>query len=1061
MEQTNNFIGGLHSDFNEQNQPPNTYRDALNWVRDFDGSLTNEKGTSTTILNLPNKRVVGSCIIEDELVLFFQHNEIGYVKNDTYYPILIREDLNLLTKINSRGKINYKNDRIIYFVDGKNEDRVLTYNPNELPITDINANLSLQVTSKQPIITLQEVTDTGNLPTGIYQFSARLVTSTGNKTNSSLMSEPISITNEVGSTSLSVDGAIPQTNGIKAISILIDNLDPKFKLVEIIATSYYGITNTPRHYVVGLKPIINGQAAFLYESIDQNGEEVTLDELTIDPINYNSSKLIELKDNYLFRGGVTVNKQDISLQQVANNTIIKYVIKTLPYSETVSINLSTKNNDGTSTYIPYKDNIINTYLRGYQRGEVYSFSITPKFKAGGYGWAYHIPSTSNQSSANTTTKQLGKYTSTLDYPTGYDYPVGKITHHRMPTLQQEPIYDGNNIRVLGIELTIDLASYLTPEELDLLDGVVICRERRGTNNKSILTQGIAQNLVLTGGDQNLLMVSPFNGKPSYDYDGDSNKYKRDYVAFYSPETIFNQDNLASANRIEPIATVIGRSYLLGDKREGGRDEKYAHTFLNFTNYSYTPKISSSINRDTIQYIPAEQPNFRLTISNITERVSTKECNGYLFFKTNTPLSIFRNDVTQDLVSGKAELTYHDIPDATDNVNFQTNNFTTIQNQNDANYQGDVSRLIYNLVADRNSQYGDVLGKEYIPIAERLFDIEYTSRIDDSVLPSNRIECFNGDVFINKVAIMSTTAEVDSNNIDNSGLKFRTLNYIMLESTVNTALRHYITSGDQQTIPYFPKYSNLWKSVEGNGLLNIEPRLGHSNGYNKQYSFDNRLKKFFSKSLLEPEEQTTLSNRIIYSEVSIEGEQFDANRVFLPNNYHDIPRNKGVLTDMFVQSNILYFHTPQTLYRSYTNEQTALITTSGQVATGNGGLFPRPSIEMTAINGGYGGSLTQNGCNTPYGRFFLDQIQKKVFLLSDSLQEISINNISKYLQDNVDNNEATSVFDYKNRRWIISTDNSTIKPELINAKVWRDDEEFISSLQVGDIVFKDGKYKRII
>jgi len=40
----------------------------------------------------------------------------------------------------------------------------------------------------------------------------------------------------------------------------------------------------------------------------------------------------------------------------------------------------------------------------------------------------------------TTEGELGYWESTEDYPTGYDLPVGKIRHHRLPSAVNEPIF---------------------------------------------------------------------------------------------------------------------------------------------------------------------------------------------------------------------------------------------------------------------------------------------------------------------------------------------------------------------------------------------------------------------------------------------------------------------------------------------------------------------------------------------------------------------------------------------------------------------------------------------
>jgi hypothetical protein len=305
-----------------------------------------------------------------------------------------------------------------------------------------------------------------------------------------------------------------------------------------------------------------------------------------------------------------------------------------------------------------------------------------------------------------------------------------------------------------------------------------------------------------------------------------------------------------------------------------------------------------------------------------------------------------------------------------------------------------------------------------------------------------IELFNGDTFISKMAIMSTTTEPHDEHT--SELAFYTMSYVMLESSINAHYRHYTTSNGSSfkgTVPYFPKERTLWSKEGQSGLFQVNPINGHSNGYNKQYSFDAGIKKFYPKPLLLEEEVNNYGNRVIYSEVSLEGEQFDANRLFLPNNYHDVPKHKGAISDMFVHNSNLYFHTPQTLFKAYFNESTTQLSSSGELVLGNGGLFPRPSIETYTIEGGYGGSSSSSGINTPYGRIFIDEIQGKVFLLGESMVEISMDGLSKWFRKGLSVEQETltkgyvATFDYTNRRYILcKKGNWTIsfQPEL---KTW--------------------------
>ncbi len=121
-----------------------------------------------------------------------------------------------------------------------------------------------------------------------------------------------------------------------------------------------------------------------------------------------------------------------------------------------------------------------------------------------------------------------------------------------------------------------------------------------------------------------------------------------------------------------------------------------------------------------------------------------------------------------------------------------------------------------------------------------------------------------------------------------------------------------------------------------------------------------------------------------------------------------------------------------------------------------------------MNGGYAGTQSQwVGVNTPMGRFFIDNIQGKAFILADGLEEISDHGMFKYfleyIQPTIDNPTNglgyISWFDYRNKRWLLTNTSGKLKEEYqaLYKGEWRDDPEFLNSLNVGDIVLRNGRY----
>jgi hypothetical protein len=1041
MEDIHNFQGGLHTDFDAQNQPPNTYREAYNWIRLEDGSLVVEKGTRIVSSFPVENTVVGLHPLGEEVIVFswsldtdnLPYGEIGLIDNSNNYTICTSHSSFAFQNksIKAEARLDYRGHKLVYFWDINGELPVRRVDLNETYSgLTIDESTKLFLNSTLPIIDEINVSEDGSLPTGIYQFSTRLLTSSLNKTASSLITNIVPITNESVSGGVEqYDGALPQTPSFKAINLSISNIDTKYKFIEIIATTYEGLTNTVKSNVIATKLITGATMNHRYTSLEENGEEVLLDELTIEPVVYDYPKAGTQKDGHLLLANLEAKRYDYNFQSVANRAIISYVIKELDYTEDININGSYNSTNtsggkdiGTSTseYDNYKTETYTTDFRGYQRDEVYSFALVPMFKNGTYGNAYHIPGNYSiftgdnpgdigSNPANTTTKRLGYYKCKDEvYPENFGYPIGNVCYHQMPTMHQESIWDGTKIRVLGIKVEYDL-TLLSSEERDNIVGIAIVRELRTEANKSILAQGIVNPLTKRG--LNIRTVSPFAGKSNHDYS--IAPADRDYfynsVAFYSPETTIFKNNMTVATSIVPLGNMSGYSKLVADKTTGANiEEEFAHFFLNYNGFTtFTPEdtnhIPSVIKKNTITYI---NHGTSYNVPGLSYSINTESSNGFLFFETETDVKVFNNYSTLDRIDGYGEITYEYHNAGASDIRVHSGG-SVVSSQT-----GETNRNLFNIVSAKDNQYGSVLDKEYVLVNYKLLN-------EDSF-----IECYGGDTFINKTSIVSATEAPINNN--GASISFKTLSYFFCESSINTAYRHYtIENGITVNVPYYPKSRNFYTDL-GDGILNYDNAYGHATAYNKQYSFENTLKKFYSKSQFTEEEVTRFENRAIYSEQSVEGEQFDAYRLFLPNNYHDIPKNKGVISNIFIHQNDLYIHTSQSLWKSSFNERVTQISSAGEVVLGNGGAFSRPSIEMFPHAGGYAGSIDSLATiSTPYGTFFIDRLQGKIFLLGSSFEEVS-NGIRKDLRDMLNYaNTSIAGFDYLNDRLLIGVGNDTL------------------------------------
>lgn len=1062
METYLDLTKGLHTDFEPIDQPAGTYKYLKDAIRQLSGSIENEEGTIEIFKFIEDdRRVVGSYVLDADTIYFSYSpssalSEIGILVNGAYS--ILTQDASLAFSlsiiIRAEGKKNFKGDRIIYFVGKGLPMRVL--NLDKIPAVNFGDVTKLVLTATMPQVGITDIIEGGSLPTGIYQFGTRLLTKSTNSTGVSILSNYIPIVNEALTNRDEYDGAPPQTESNKAIVLSINNIDSNYEFLEIIVVTAIGTGNITRADVIARVPIQGrSQISFTYSSITQARESLDINALVTDQVNYDSAEFINQKDGILTFASLTASVDNYNFQTAANGITIKYVIKEEIWQENINISNGVDIGSVYSVGNDYKNPKQVLEFKSYMRDEVYSFAVVPIYKNWNMGNAYHIPGREdiaagyNVITANTVTKQLGTYYSTDLYPDDKGYPAfntlygKKIRHHQMPTLIQEPHVQVRNgttyVRMLGI--SVDLTSFIAaiPDAVkNNIIGYVIVKQKRTEGNKSILSQGIASTHVNTGDVANkIFAANPVAQLPYIGGDGAGNgQYKPledvSMVAFYSPEATMLQDTMKSATIIKPVIELDGTSYRVADKRTS--DDKYAYVLLNYHSTTYSTTFLNSarpLNSNVTQQIPAgkEVTNADINkgsdypsvnIGALSKQVLNWKNPGYLFLNISSG-GLPKNDVNYG--DGKGEVFYKFESGATDGLYL---------NNSDTATTGSTSRHLYNLIRTLGNQYGDVFSARY----------HYVKHILLINTPSSVIECFNGDTFITKFSVIASTCLTairnggGSNPTEDFGVTVKGLSYMWLESSVNCGLRHFEPvigkEGDanykQGTLPYYPKIKSLHSdTVTSPGIFDYSSSLGHSTGYNKQYSFENTIRSYFPTPL-ELEIVTAYPNKIIYSEQSVEGEQLDAFRVFLPNNFHDIPRSKGRITNLFIIYNTLFVHVERSLWKTYFNEQVTQASSAGEVYLGNGGVFNRPSTEITSVAGGYGGTTTSCGTTTPFGHFFVDTIYNKAFMFDGKeLKEISEQGMFNFFKSNIENLVDTPAlgvgysasYDYIYERWILT------------------------------------------
>lgn len=1052
MEDILSFEKGYMPDIDVLKLPKGAYLDALNMIRDESGNLISEPGTKAVISLATGYSFVGSCMIGNDIVLAMTNgteSQIGILKENEDLAIYVDNpalEFSVGNHVEIESKINYKGERVIY-IAGKGID-LRAINLDDLPNGDFDKTTKLFVEYDLPISDLGEVTTGGSVLSGSYQFAARLVTGSNNTTAFGPLSGIIPIAvGEFSEGRKNITGAPPQTGTRKAISMTLRNIDTSFEFVEPCVITYEGTANVLTVRSLGKREINNqSELTFTYSGTADELEEVLAAELNLDTVAYDSAEHIVQKDNTLIISNLVERNDTYDWQKVANKVMLTYKEKRLPFSESISMqrngdtfwdSLSDDDKKGLAQgdswtdvgilggFDDYKNPETCYKFRGYRRDETYSFTFTPIFKGGRRGDAYHIPAMTSSTATSlggNPQNILGRsITADHQYPPNFDmYANQSVVYHKMPNNVSSPAYikDGSEyIVALGVEATI-LGS--TSEWKDLLDGYIIGRENR-SGRETVTAQGFSKDIYeISSGDKYGFMHG-FGACEVVDTNGtnieDASLMHKKIFTFHSPDILTNPS-------LDYIPSKIERIF------------KYNAKYM----YADTGSQSRKINNSFISCAPGNADNTTVSLVEGVTAINTQSNDPEDNYRNQTlnqnlSLNLFGETVEYKRTMGCVALkASEDLPRNRDFLERFNDNSDNTNAKYTINNVGEFQFDLYNLKVDRPNYYGDIYNKVSESISTVLFNAEYRNPISGEIMPDNRTVFFNGDTFISKYAVtLKTTGPYYGGNTEtNQDIPVsNTLVYIMVESNNNYNFRHYIdgsnvTSG---TVPFYPKYPLLQQ--DSTGINDLVSGLGNSVQYNKQYSAENSLRPTYSRTIDE-DRISVFTNRAAYSATSIEGENFDAFRLFLPANYHDIPKQFGEITGMFVQGNDLMVHTERSLWKTFFNTLATQATSVGDIVLGNGGAFNRPSVPLVTLDGGYAGCKSiKASVATPSGRYFLDSHKSKLYYLGEGLKEISNPVLFKEMRKLAHNKDFTLGYDYGRKRIILSADGYTrsYSPEL--------------------------------
>ena len=191
--------------------------------------------------------------------------------------------------------------------------------------------------------------------------------------------------------------------------------------------------------------------------------------------------------------------------------------------------------------------------------------------------------------------------------------------------------------------------------------------------------------------------------------------------------------------------------------------------------------------------------------------------------------------------------------------------------------------------------------------------------------------------------------------------------------------------------------NAWDNVRYGTVRNYY-------AYNKDFSIQNTIRAFFPLpinydycNLCRVKFPVRLAN----SNKAYQEERADNYRIFLPNNYRDIPSETGEISNIFIKNNKLFIQTTQSLWLQEVKPQ-QIQTDQATLYVGTGEFWGIPPNEVITTTHGYAGCQNRFGTiDTPFGYFYPSVRERKVFLFNDKLSEISNQGLRNWFENNLE------------------------------------------------------------
>lgn len=427
----NSLSKGLLRNINKVLQDKEFYTFALNLaptdsITDRVSLVTERKLEEVLELNSTSYVILGvTWLGKEEYVYFIKNkntsaNEIWHVdkgvKTLKYSNSALDFKFNKL--ISSTYRVDYKGDRLIYFVDGHNNDRVI--NIDKIELSDIIDSLDIVPYYASSNTLDLSVLKGGKLLQGNYVVAISFVDDNNIETNLKSVSNSVSLGegnyqedryttypndndyyNNQNSSFLEVKGMDNDQQTDKAIKVNIrENVTDNY-----VSMNVYVIRMTAETTEISLLEntrITNTLTITGAENFVELGDDLSI--IVVNNILYNKSEVVTQKDNRLLRANSKIDSYDYNFQELANSITVNYVTQLDPAMGGITRDIinndgrtSRDNSDFANTIVlqtsspDYLANNNDNLNKSFSRDEVYALGVYFELEGGTVTDVYHIP----------------------------------------------------------------------------------------------------------------------------------------------------------------------------------------------------------------------------------------------------------------------------------------------------------------------------------------------------------------------------------------------------------------------------------------------------------------------------------------------------------------------------------------------------------------------------------------------------------------------------------------------------------------------------------------------